>query len=205
MESSNTKKSSTSTRKKSTTTTKTTAVKKTTAKVEPEAVVKETVSNATSAPAMAPAMRKYSAGDLIPCKSVVYGELVYVGRNGSMYEWSGYGDICEVDYSDLLSMKTGQQKFLKEPWLIILDDELAAQWKLSDMNEIFNDIGDIEDLINSGASKVKKSLMNAPQGYKELVKKTAARMLREGYLDSIATVRVIDDILGSNLSMLLGG
>lgn len=201
MESNNTKKSSTSTRKKSTTTTKTTTAKKTTAKVEPEAVEKETVSNVTSAPTV----RKYSAGDLIPCKSVVYGELVYVGRNGSMYEWSGYGDICEVDYSDLLSMKTGQQKFLKEPWLIILDDELAAQWKLSNMNEIFNDIGDIEDLINSGASKVKKSLMNAPQGYKELVKKTAARMLREGHLDSIATVRVIDDILGSNLSMLLGG
>lgn len=150
--------------------------------------------------------RVFKATDMIECKSLRYGLMQHISKkSGNIYEWADYGDIVEVEYGDLLSLKSSKSKFLYSPWFMIMDDQLAEDWKLADIYEPFKEFDDVEEFLQSGATTIRKTLPNAPQGYKDLVTYTAADMIRSGTIDSIATINAIDDILGKNLTTLLGG
>lgn len=150
--------------------------------------------------------RVFKATDMIECKSLRYGLMQHISKkSGNIYEWADYGDIVEVEYGDLLSLKSSKSKFLYSPWFMIMDDQLAEDWKLADIYEPFNEFDDVEEFLQSGAITIRKTLPNAPQGYKDLVTYTAADMIRNGTIDSIATINAIDEILGKNLTTLLGG
>ena len=155
-----------------------------------------------------PVMEKriYQATDMIPCKSVRYGVLQHVSKkSGDMYEWADYGDIVDVAYGDLLALKSRKSKFMFAPWFLILDDQLVDEWTLTDIYSYYEDFDDIEEFLNEGVISLRRKLPNAPQGFKELVVHKAGDMLRNGTLDSIATVKAIDEILNKNLSDMLGG
>lgn len=122
-----------------------------------------------------------------------------------IYEWSDFGDVCEVEYGDLLALKASKSKFMYEPWFIIEDDQLAEDWKLSEIYSYFEGSDDAEDFLLKGAVEVRRKLMTAPQGYKDLIVDTAGRMIRSGMLDSIATIQAIDDVMHTQLNMLIGG
>lgn len=206
--------------KKKTTSKSTTAAKKTTGtkKTNKKSVPKEECSTAVELTQEKPVVdehvnseptiekRVYQATDMIPCKSVRYGVLQHVSKkSGDMYEWADYGDIVDVTYGDLLALKSRKSKFLFAPWFLILDDQLVDEWKLSDIYSYYEDFDDIEEFLNGGVISLRRKLPNAPQGFKELVVHKAGEMLRNGTLDSIATVKAIDEILNKNLSDMLGG
>lgn len=150
--------------------------------------------------------RVFKATDMIECKSLRYGLMQHISKkSGNIYEWADYGDIVEVEYGDLLSLKSSKSKFLYSPWFMIMDDQLVEDWKLADIYEPFKEFDDVEEFLQSGATTIRKTLPNAPQGYKDLVTYTAADMIRNGTIDSIATINAIDEILGKNLTTLLGG
>lgn len=172
----------------------------------PEIVIEAPVKKAEIPVVAAPAKKVYQATDMIPCKSVRYGILQHVSKkSGDIYEWADYGDITEVAYGDLLALKSRKSKFLYAPWFLILDDQLVDDWNLTGVYEFFNEFDDIEDFLQSGAISLRQKLPQAPQGFKDLVVHKAGEMLRNGVLDSIGTVRAIDDILHKNLADLIGG
>lgn len=149
---------------------------------------------------------KYKTDKMIPCRSVRFGSLKYDSlKSGNTYIWSDYGDICDVTYGDLLSLKSAKSKFIFEPWFIIEDAGLMAEWGLADMYSYFTGANDIAEFLQNDASSLKERLHNAPNGYKDLVVNTAGRMLRDGELDSIKALKIIDEELDTKLSVLLGG
>jgi len=153
-----------------------------------------------------PEKKVYQASDMILCKSVRYGTLHHVSKkSGDMYEWADYGDEVPVAYGDLLALKSRKSKFLYAPWFLILDDQLVEEWKLADIYSYYEDFEDVEDFLQAGAITLRRKLPNAPQGYKDLIVHKAGEMIRHGTLDSIATIKAIDDILGKNLMDMLGG
>ena len=184
---------------KSNTIKNTTKVKTDTAKPKVETKVNQ--------PKTTPSIKKYNQEDEIMCKSVCFGLLEYMSKkDGIVYRWEDFGDIVPVRYSDLLALKTSRSKFLYQPWFIILDEDLVKMWRLEDINKYFDEISDMEDfLIDSKIPHIEKQLKNAPDGYNELVVQTAGRLLRENRLDSIAKLRVIDELLHTKLSLLIGG
>lgn len=114
--------------------------------------------------------RKYVSGDYIPCRSVRSGHMQHLAKkSGMIYEWSDFGDVCEVEYGDLLALKASKSKFMYEPWFIIEDDQLAEDWKLSEIYSYFEGSDDAEDFLLKGAVEVRRKLMTAPQGYKDLI------------------------------------
>lgn len=192
---------------------KSAAAKKSTA-AKKSAVLKTEASNIevqTTTPepehaTLEPVKRTYAANDMIPCKSVRYGLLQHVSKkSGDSYVWEDYGDIVDVAYGDLLALKSGKSKFLYAPWFIVLDDQLAEEWKLKELYTYFEEFEDVEDFLQSGAITLRRQLPNAPQGYKDLIVHKAGEMIRNGSLDSIGTVKAIDDVLNKSLSEMIGG
>lgn len=151
-------------------------------------------------------IRTFTSGDLVPCRSVRNGLMQHIARkSGNPYEWSDYGDVTDIEYGDLLAMKASKSKFIFAPWIIIEDEDAVKALKLESLYETFAEYEDVEAFLEQSPAKIRAKLADAPIGFKDAISKTAANKIREGTLDSIGTIKAIDDILHKNLTTLING
>lgn len=141
------------------------------------------------------------------CRSVTYGDLTYVGVNNMRYDWGGYGDIRELPYQDVISLRSRKSDFLYNPWIIIEDEDIMAKPEFErdfkEMYELYADFETAEDFFDCNPAEMKERLQGAPEGFKQLILGSATSLIRDGVLDSIGMINVIDEVLGTNLKMLI--
>lgn len=150
-------------------------------------------------------VRKYAPDDMIPCRSITYGELLLTGaKTKFLYTWSNYGDVTEMYFQDLQALKSTRSSYLFKPRFIIEDEELVEQWK-SDFSKIYSDIVDmdVEDIFRLPLNQFKAKLKKAPVGIQQAVKNVAGEKIMNGSLDSLAKIKAIDDILGTELKLYI--
>ena len=151
------------------------------------------------------AARKFAPSDLITCRSITYGELLLTGTKSKLlYSWANYGDTTEVEFQDLQALKSTRSSYLYRPRIIIEDEELAEQWE-KDFGEMYKNIVDVdvEDLFKLPINQFKARLKKAPKGVQQAVKNIAGEMIMNGSLDSLAKIKAIDEILGTDLKLYL--
>lgn len=170
------------------------------------AVKKTTRKNAVaSEPKLAE--KKYEMSTPIRCRSVRPGDLIYVSSTGITYTWNGFGDIRELPYQDVLSLKSRRSKFLYEPWFIIDDPELLKTKEFAgefdDVYKIYEEFENPKKFFDRKPSEIKEMLKSAPNGLKDLIVFNAGKYIEEGALDSIGVVNAVDEVLGTQLKMLL--
>lgn len=151
-------------------------------------------------------VKKFAADDMVPCRSVRNGTLQYIGRKtGDIYEWTDYGDVTEVAYGDLLAVKANKSNFIYGPWFLIEDEDAVEALKLTELYASFTDFLDIDEFLELPASEIRRKLPNAPKGFKDTVARTAGLRIRDGSLDSVIKIKIIDEVLGKNLMSMLNG
>lgn len=149
--------------------------------------------------------RKYAPGDMIPCRSLTYGELLLTGTKSKLlYSWANYNDVTEVEFQDLQALKSTRSSYLFKPRFVIEDEELAEQWS-KDLGTMYKQIVnvDVEDLFKLSPSQFKTKLKNAPKGVQQAVKNIAGEKILNGTLDSLAKIKAIDEILGTDLKLYI--
>ena len=147
--------------------------------------------------------RKYTPDDLIPCRSITYGELLMTGTKSKlMYVWANYNDVTEVEFQDLQALKSTRSSYLFRPRFVIEDEELVEQWS-KDFKDMYGKIVsvDVEDMLNLPLGKFKAALKNAPKGVQQAVKNIAGEKIMDGSLDSLAKIKAIDEILNTDLML----
>lgn len=152
-----------------------------------------------------PKKKEFKPTDLIPCKSVTYGELFLKGKKtGYMYSWSNSGDIREVEYQDLLSWKVLRSTPLFDPLIIILDEDLCELWdrELGDMYRKIDNV-DIEGIFDLDYTTFKNKLKTLPERVKETVKNMANSMIKDDRLYDLRKIKALDEILGTELLMMI--
>ena len=170
---------------------------------------KETVSEemevATESKATKKVTRKFAPDDLIVCRSITFGELLLTGKKSKLlYSWANYGDTTEVEYQDLQALKSTRSSYLFKPRFIIEDEELIKQWG-KDFGDIYKNIEDIdaEDLLKLPVSQLRSKLKKASRGVQLAVKNIAGDKILNGSLDSLAKIKAIDEILGTDLKLYI--
>ena len=151
------------------------------------------------------APRKYAPDELITCRSITYGELLLTGTKSKLlYSWANYGDTTEVEYQDLQALKSTRSSYLFKPRIVIEDEELAEQWG-KDFGDMYKNIVDIdvEDLFKLSATQFKSKLKKAPKGVQQAVKNIAGEKILNGSLDSLAKIKAIDEVLGTDLTLYI--
>ena len=149
--------------------------------------------------------RKYAPDDMISCRSITYGELLLTGKKSKLlYSWANYGDTTEVEYQDLQALKSTRSSYLFKPRFVIEDEELVEQWG-KDFGEMYQNIVDIdvEDLFKLSAGQFKSKLKKAPKGVQQAVKNIAGEKILNGSLDSLAKIKAIDEVLGTDLKLYI--
>lgn len=184
--------------------TKTNTTKTTTVKVEKpivEEVVTETVEvvNPTKEVKVVEP-RKFVPGDMISCRCVRPNRVVfYSTKTDTRYEFGGYGDVNEVDYSDLLKLKSSKSSILFQPKILIEDEELRAQWArdLEPVAREYEGIYETEELFEKRPEEFEAFLRSASDGVKNLIKLSASTLIKEEKLTDLRLIRIIDDVLGT--------
>lgn len=149
--------------------------------------------------------RKYAPDDMVTCRSLTYGELLLTGpKSKLLYSWANYNDTTEVEYQDLQALKSTRSSYLYRPRFIIEDEELVEQWG-KDFTEMYNNVVevDVEDMFKLPLNQFKSKLKKAPKGVQQAVKNIAGEKILNGSLDSLAKIKAIDEILGTDLKLYI--
>lgn len=165
----------------------------------------ENVNNVKSDEKKAKATRKYAPNDMVPCRSITFGELLLTGtKSRLLYSWANYGDVTEVEFQDLQALKSTRSSYLFKPRFVIEDEELAEQWK-KDLGAMYKEIVDVdvEDLFKLSPSQFESKLKKAPKGVQQAVKNIAGEKILNGSLDSLKKIQAIDEILGTDLKLYI--
>ena len=177
--------------------------KKTTAKIEEPKSVEEPVMEKP----IAKPKKEYKGDDLIPCRSVVQGELIYVSKKSdNRYIWSNYGDIKEVEYQDLTALRAKRSRFVFGPLFIIEDEELLEDSRWQPVKELYDNlysVSDIYEVLELPNDQFRKALEKMSKSFRKAVCSEVNRRLEEGLFDSIQKVKIIDEICGTDLKVLL--
>ncbi len=153
-------------------------------------------------------VRKFEPEDLILVRSITQGTLLLPGSKSQiLYTWEAYGDIVQVEYRDLYTLKASRSGYLYKPYFIIEDEELLDNPHWSDLKKLYDSLittSDINTIINLPASDFEETLKNLPEGFKDAIKMEVSTRLDNGTFDSISKVKIVDKICGTDLFNLLG-
>ena len=145
--------------------------------------------------------KKFNPEDLISCRSLVSGALYIEGtRSKSLYNWADYGDVVEIEYRDLDYMIRANDKAVYEPRIIIENEDIVNKHsRISSLYENLYSIKDLREILNLDAHNMKKVVEELPSGAISALKGVVATMIDNGQLDSITKIKILDELLGTNM------
>ena len=149
---------------------------------------------------------KHDPSELILCRSVRFGELRLIGPKTNMaYSWANEGDVREVEYQDLVSWRALHSPYLFAPMIIIEDDDICEEWK-ADLGDLYGNLQqvDLKEMFKLPQRQFVSQLKKLPDGMKSTVQNMAYSMIQDGSLYDLRTIRAIDEILGTELIMMIG-
>ncbi len=150
--------------------------------------------------------------DEVVVKSNVFGELIYINdRTGDQIVWENYGDEQVLSAKDIRDMKAKQQSFFKEGWISIIDSSCVNfdEYTLKDVYDALQ-IGryyaddlvsfDLDTVFTLSEDALKKKVANMSNTVKRTVIIRANDKIRDGSLDSIKKVKLLEEVLGCELT-----
>lgn len=147
--------------------------------------------------------KKYEATDLISCRSLTQGELLMPGKKSEiLYRWSSYGDVTDVEYQDLYSLKASRSDYVYKPLFVIEDEELLSIPMWADLKPLYDSLYSNEDMskfLDMPLVQFKRALKAAPDGYRRAICIEAATQIAAGTFDSMNKIKAIDEICGTDL------
>lgn len=141
---------------------------------------------------------------VVSCRNITSGKLTYISKkSGLEIVWSNFGDEEYIDVAELLTMKSSQPKFLKEPWLFIDDAEVAEYLGLKELYKSLIPIDEVEDFFNLDIKKAKEILPRLPKGMRSLIGEKARQGIQDESLTNIQLIKLLEQELDIDLISLM--
>lgn len=155
-----------------------------------------------------PKTKTFSPDDGIECVSVTSGELIIIGKKtGNVYRWTNHGDTTTVEFQDLrVEARNAKSRPLYDPLIMIEDEDVLALPEFENVESSYKNaisIEEIDQFFDLPLQQFKTKLKSLPKGIKNTIKSIARDKLEAGELDSIQKIKVIDEILDTELYDLL--
>jgi hypothetical protein len=173
-------------------------------KVENQEVLTE-VATETVVPAekvvQKPKKRNVDRDEYVDVMSNTTGKLFYSSRTGAEFVFTEYGQTDQIQVSELINMNNKNPRYLKEPWLIIMDEDVVQFLGLSKVYENIIMPEEFETFFNRPVEEIEAFIRKAPKGMTQLIVSMAQTKVQDGTLDSMRVVKLINDIFGTDLTI----
>lgn len=170
-----------------------------------ESIVNTVVESETKIMATKPSKKKFEATEPINCISIASGDLGMIGiKSGINYTWAGRGDETEVEYQDLVSAVRSGKSHIYKPYFIIDNEDFLKEFpQVKKVYSAMYSIQDLRDiLVKMTPAQIKTVISTLPEGAKESVKHIASNMISTGALDSVAKIKVLDEIYDTKFMLM---
>lgn len=170
------------------TTTKTAAPKTTATKTTVEQPIVSTAAEITN-------------DTMIECRSGTAGNLIYKStlNPGYTVEWEDFGDVQEIEYRELVSMRANQRRFFEDNWILIDDPAVIKKLGVGRYYQNSLTTDDFEDVFNMSADEIKEVVPALPGGTKDAIASEAKKKIESGELDSRSAIKALEDSLDVEL------
>lgn len=140
--------------------------------------------------------------EMIACRSMTNGKLIYISdRTRSRYVWSDYGTLQYIEMGELLDMRASHPKFLDDVRLIVEDEDAVEYLGLTHKYETLDGIDNLDALFDKPADELLDILPKLPKGVQHSVSTRARKLVEEGTLEKLNTIRAIEEALNIDLKM----
>jgi hypothetical protein len=131
---------------------------------------------------------------LVPIMNVTNGKLIYQSRKtGSEFQFEKYGDIEYIELYELLTMRSSHRKFLDEPFIIVLDDEVADYLGLTNNYKKLIHATEIDGIFNFPLDHFTDVIKSTPKGLAHLIISKAKEKIQTGELDSVQKIEALEE------------
>lgn len=143
----------------------------------------------------------YNSDDPIPTTSVTAGLLIMEGlKSGILYRWVEAGDTVDVEYADIMAAIRSNSNYIYKPRFVIEDEDVYKDNKK--IVEMYNNLyskNDLKKILTLPPTEMKKIISQLPEGVKSSIKTMAVSAISNGELDSINTIKTLDEIFDTQM------
>ena len=157
------------------------------------------------APVAQPQKREYTDNDKIQCLSITPGEYLFEGeKSQTMYRWIDAGIREDMRYDDLTSAIRTRKACIFKPRIVIEDKEFLAEYpELQRLYDSMYSKDDLGEILKLDAGRMTQVINGLPEGAKDAIRSLAVKAIENGTLDSVARVRALDTIFGTDMLLKL--
>lgn len=122
-------------------------------------------------------------------------------KSGRVWDMAEFGSSDYMTVDELKTMLSAHPQFLREPWLLILDEEVIAHLNLSKVYENVYMPEEVDKLFDLPLEKFKALLETFPLGMRHLLVGRARVAIDSGRLDSRSKISAIEKFFNVQLSL----
>ena len=151
-----------------------------------------------------PTKKVFDPSDGILCRSVTQGVLYVDGlRTGMKYYFAEYDGEAEIEYRDLVALVRARDKSVYNPRFIIMDEDFINEYPTLKKfyNEHYN-VTNLKGILEMPEYQMREEISKLPSGALKSLKSIAVQEISDGSIDSIKKIKALDDIFGTELSLL---
>lgn len=165
------------------------------------AVSKTTTAKTIAEPFAVSPAAEITNDTMIECRSGTAGNLIYKSslNPGYTVEWEDFGDIQEIEYRELVSMRANQRRFFEDNWILIDDPAVIKKLGVGRYYQNSLTTDDFEDVFNMSAEEIKEIVPTLPGGTKDAIASEAKKKINSGELDSRSAIKALEDSLDVEL------
>lgn len=155
--------------------------------VEPETKTKHKKKQAVS---------QFEDDDIVEVMNGAPSALIYkdtTDRNGFEYKFEKYGDIEEMSFKEVKMMARRHKKFLKNNWIIILDEDVVKELKLEDIQKDFLTVEDFNEILTKDSKHRIDSVLKAGESTQNAFLRRAIILYKQNKLESVYVLRKIEE------------
>jgi hypothetical protein len=134
--------------------------------------------------------------EMIPCRSVVRGTLVWkCQKSGIMYRWPSIRHLEYIPFEDVYQMYTNSRSYLTKPYVIVEDDRVISNFSLLNIYKDIAKVGKLDVALRNPAVMREKCELALSVNMKDFLTERLIELRNEGSLTNIDVINTAESLL----------
>lgn len=137
---------------------------------------------------------------LVPIISATNSNVFYSSlKSGYSFDLQHMGDYDEIPFGELVQMNNRHPRYLKYPFIILLDEEIADHFKL-DYTNVFQDEEELDAYLDLSPERIEKTFDKLSKSSKKLLVSHVSKKIKNNESIDLRKVNVLEKITGLDLT-----
>lgn len=130
---------------------------------------------------------------MIPVMNMTNGKLVYASKkSGAVWKWESYGDVDEIEFHEIQTMRTSAKMFISDPMIMILDEEVVSYMGLDAFYKTLLELEELDKIFQMPNKDFEDLIEKAPRGIIVSIVSRAREKAEDDTLDSRWKVKYLN-------------